>query len=107
MSISGRKKIRPITGPAKTRVVTKIRRDRQTAYTANWDAISAEVKRRSGYKCRCCGNTTGPFETDHIIPVSKGGQTVYWNLQCLCHACHSKRAGHRHLYDKRTLKRKQ
>lgn len=96
---------RPVTGPKKPSVVAKIRRTRQQAYTDNWDAISAEVKRRAGYKCQKCGTKKGPFESDHITPVAKGGITAFWNLWCLCLRCHDKRPGHGHLFKKRTLGR--
>lgn len=105
MSLSGRRPSRPITGPKKPRVVSKIRRTREQAYTSNWDAIAYEVKRRAGFKCQKCG-ASGPLEADHIIPVAKGGLTIMFNLQALCHTCHSKRAGHKHLFKQRTLGRK-
>ena len=107
MSLSGRKKIRNITGPSKPRVVTKIRRSREAAYTSDWDAISRRVKELANWTCRKCGTREGPFESDHIIPVSKGGVTALWNLQCLCWLCHSKRPGHKHLYKQRVLNRSQ
>lgn len=103
MSISGRRPSRPITGPSKPRVVSKIRRDRETAYTSNWDAIAYEVKRRAGFKCQKCGATECPLEADHIIPVARGGVTTFFNLWALCHKCHDKRPGHKHLFKKRTL----
>ena len=28
---------------------------------------------------------------DHIIPISRGGNTHYWNLQMLCIPCHKKK----------------
>lgn len=105
MSISGRRSCRIIAGPKKPKVVSKIRRTKLQAYTADWDAISALVKKRAGYKCQKCGTTEGPFEADHIIPVAKGGLTVLFNLACLCWKCHSKRAGHKHLFKKRIMKR--
>jgi 5-methylcytosine-specific restriction endonuclease McrA len=105
MSISGRRPSRPITGPTKLRTVSKIRRDRETAYTNDWDAISYEVKRRAGFRCQKCGSTKGPLEADHIIPVAKGGPTVFFNLACHCWRCHSKRPGHGHLFKDRILKR--
>lgn len=44
---------------------------------------------RQGYKCAMCGE---PFEFaemhgDHIVPWSKGGQTVLANCQMLCRDC--------------------
>ena len=50
------------------------------------------VKERDHYTCCMCGNsiTKEPnllLEIDHIIPVSKGGETVPSNLQTLCWKC--------------------
>lgn len=48
------------------------------------------IMRRDGYRCCHCGkrDTDGAsLEIDHIIPVSKGGKSVYDNLQTLCHNC--------------------
>lgn len=42
---------------------------------------------RDGYRCRKCGRKTNDLEIDHIIPIAKGGKTVYDNLQTLCHRC--------------------
>lgn len=93
------------SGPPKVSVVAKVRRTKEQAYTANWNEISAAVKRRAGHKCQRCGNSQGPFETDHIIPVARGGLTVMYNLWCLCLLCHSKRPGHKHLFRQRVLRK--
>jgi len=50
------------------------------------------IKRRDNFTCCNCGNSiyNEPnllLEIDHIIPVSKGGQTVAPNLQTLCWKC--------------------
>ena len=37
--------------------------------------------------CAYCGCTSGPFELDHIIPVSRGGGNDQENLTCACRAC--------------------
>jgi 5-methylcytosine-specific restriction endonuclease McrA len=36
--------------------------------------------------CRMCGSQGK--DIDHIVPISKGGQTEMNNLQLLCHPCH-------------------
>lgn len=46
------------------------------------------------HKCPCCGKEF-PFEEmqgDHIVPWSKGGHTVYENLQMLCRECNGEKS---------------
>ena len=50
------------------------------------------IKDRDNHTCCICGNSTHMepnllLEIDHIIPVSKGGQTSEENLQTLCWKC--------------------
>ncbi len=50
------------------------------------------VMRDDGFKCRICGrnpaaNPEVTLHVDHIIPWSKGGETVLENLQTLCSIC--------------------
>lgn len=56
--------------------------------------ISAELKERvlarDGYKCRDCQSKKN-LEIDHIIPVSKGGESIFENLQTLCRSCNRKK----------------
>ena len=54
--------------------------------------LREEIKKRDNYTCRYCGNSVKKepnllLEIDHIIPVTKGGETVIDNLQCLCWRC--------------------
>lgn len=51
-----------------------------------------EIKERDKYKCCFCNNGIDNepnllLEIDHIIPLSKGGETTYDNLQTLCWRC--------------------
>lgn len=50
------------------------------------------VNRRDRFTCRACGRSpaTHPgvvLHVDHIVPWSKGGETVLENLQTLCMEC--------------------
>lgn len=50
------------------------------------------IKRRDGYTCRRCGNSTAReanllLEIDHIVPIARGGLTEESNLQTLCWKC--------------------
>ncbi|MCG6162172.1 homing endonuclease associated repeat-containing protein, partial [Leptospira bandrabouensis] len=50
------------------------------------ERLKVQVLMRDGNKCKLCGITlTGDnIHFDHIIPWSKGGETVLENLQVLC-----------------------
>lgn len=80
----------------KAKVVSKVRRTNTQAYgnRSSWQQICEAVKKRDGYKCRLCP-CRNYLQVDHIIPVSKGGPTVMYNLWTLCADCHSKRPGHK------------
>ena len=49
------------------------------------------IYNRDNYRCRKCGRRAKNLEVDHIIPIAKGGKTVYENLQTLCHRCNVKK----------------
>lgn len=70
---------------------TKRQRSRMTP------ALREYVKRRDHYTCQICGdniykNPDIILEVDHIIPVSKGGETVEYNLQTLCRTCNRRKS---------------
>lgn len=52
-----------------------------------WAALRAEVFRRDNYTCQYCSDRGGRLEADHLIPVSRGGETVLENLATACLAC--------------------
>lgn len=58
------------------------------------------VLERDGYRCQHCGAPHGIpsydpgtryLEMDHVIPLSRGGKTVFENLQALCSSCNGKK----------------
>ena len=58
------------------------------------NTLRDQVLKRDGYRCKVCGKTPDDgvrLEIDHIIPVSKGGQTTMSNLQTLCSSCNYKK----------------
>src|SRR5262249_23579395 len=55
------------------------------------DSLRAAVLVRDGGRCRKCRRSIN-LEMDHIIPVSKGGQTEEANLQTLCRRCNRAKA---------------
>lgn len=53
------------------------------------DSLYYRVLKESGGRCALCGATKKdrPLHVDHIKPRSRGGKTVYENLQALCSKC--------------------
>lgn len=47
------------------------------------------VLRRDGFKCKACGASASAtvLHIDHVLPWSRGGETVIENLQTLCEQC--------------------
>lgn len=50
----------------------------------------AKVKRRDKV-CRYCGNDSGPYEIDHVVPVALGGTNRLGNLVLACKDCNGKK----------------
>jgi 5-methylcytosine-specific restriction endonuclease McrA len=61
------------------------RAERQYAYE-NRMAFMSKLARRYGWVCLCCGWRDN-LTLDHVVPISKGGDTVMSNLQILCYRC--------------------
>jgi Homing endonuclease associated repeat/HNH endonuclease len=62
---------------------------RRTPRNINW-RLRAQILMRDGAICRLCGArpTDGiRLHVDHILPWSKGGETLIENLQILCEKC--------------------
>lgn len=62
---------------------------KKTPRNINW-RLRAMVLMKDGAKCKLCGVTPqdgARLHVDHITPWSKGGETVYENLQILCETC--------------------
>ena len=53
----------------------------------------AMVKKRDNYICQYCGTKPSRLQTtiDHVIPVSKGGQSSYENCVMACYPCNNKK----------------
>lgn len=57
------------------------------------NTIRDAIKKRDGEKCNYCGSTHD-LEIDHILPVSKGGNSNAENLQVLCKQCNILKFNH-------------
>ncbi len=53
-------------------------------------ALRTEVYERDRYRCRTCGGFKD-LSLDHILPESKGGESIEANLQTLCGSCNSRK----------------
>ena len=66
--------------------------------TPEWRRLSPEVKRLANHLCLNCllGQPSVAVRgviTEHLIPVSKGGDESYSNLSCFCKACADEKTG--------------
>jgi hypothetical protein len=50
-------------------------------------AVRSAIIARDGNCCRYCGDQSGPFEFDHVLPWSRGGQDTEANLVRACMTC--------------------
>lgn len=79
---------------SKVRVAPKIKADEVEARVplsrmASGGINMASIMTEQGCRCRACQTDliANGFHLDHIIPVSKGGRNVAWNIQFLCARC--------------------
>jgi len=66
-------------------------------------AIQRKISRRAlfardGWRCAYCGTTNGRLTLDHIVPRSKGGESIWENVVTACAPCNL-RKGDRLLED--------
>jgi len=54
------------------------------------DRVRALVLVRDGGRCRRCGSARN-LEVDHIVPLSRGGDSDDCNLQTLCRRCNRRK----------------
>lgn len=50
-----------------------------------------DLLKDSGGRCMYCGCEDGPFEVDHIVPLSRGGTNDRANLAAACRGCNNKK----------------
>lgn len=62
-----------------------------SANSPQWKQMARQAKINDGYRCVKCGSSE-KLETDHVVPLSKGGENDFSNLQTLCHDCHEKKS---------------
>ena len=87
-----RKSSPSLVQPADSRSVSAEHRARQRALMT--PELRRQIAERDNYTCQKCGRYMPDgfgLEIDHIVPVSKGGETVPWNLQVLCYRCNAEK----------------
>ena len=77
--------------PKKNRKKKETNTEKKTSRKIS-DKLRYQVLKRDNYKCCICGaspakDPTIELHIDHIIPWSKGGESVEENLQTLCSRC--------------------
>ena len=65
---------------------------RLVAYVRVPRAIQRRISRRAlfardGWRCVYCGTSTGRLTLDHVVPRSKGGESVWENVVTACAPC--------------------
>ncbi|EPJ2923400.1 hypothetical protein [Pseudomonas aeruginosa] len=69
-------------------------------YTADWAEVSADVRRRCGFKCDCCGLDLSEhrhlLHVHHVNGVKQDNSSA--NLRPLCADCHRKQPLHEHMF---------
>lgn len=82
-----------LTSTAASPPPTTSRAIRRTPRAVN-NRLRIRVLHRDKYRCCICGSSPAKghavdLEVDHVVPWSKGGETVLENLQTLCETCNS------------------
>jgi 5-methylcytosine-specific restriction endonuclease McrA len=73
--------------PHVIRLVTYVRVPRAVKRKISRRALFA----RDGWKCVYCGNAHGRLTLDHVVPRSKGGDSVWENVVTSCAPCNLKK----------------
>jgi hypothetical protein len=55
---------------------------------------STRTKVLTAQECAYCGDLLGPFEVDHVRPLSRGGTNNRANLACACVSCNTQKSNH-------------
>ena len=55
------------------------------------EKLRSKLLRSAAGVCTACGEKSENLEIDHIVPVSKGGESVEGNLQVLCRSCNRRK----------------
>jgi 5-methylcytosine-specific restriction endonuclease McrA len=73
--------------PHVIRLVTYVRVPRAVQRKISRRALFA----RDGWRCVYCGTTSGRLTLDHVVPRSRGGESVWENVVTSCATCNHKK----------------
>ena len=73
--------------PHVIRLVTYVRVPRAVQRKISRRALFA----RDGWRCVYCGTTSGRLTLDHVVPRSRGGDSVWENVVTSCAPCNHKK----------------
>ena len=76
------------TRPHVIRLVTYVRVPRSVKRRISRRALFA----RDGWRCVYCGDSAGRLTLDHVVPRSRGGDSVWENVVTACAACNLRKA---------------
>lgn len=71
----------------KRQKVTRRARERGAGGTYTWSEVARLYLRFGG--CAYCGQRTGDYEPDHVVPLAKGGSNSITNIVPACRSCNS------------------
>lgn len=79
-------------GEKKSHTASRPASKKQASSRVVSDKLRYKVLKRDNFKCCACGASPAKdpsveLHIDHIVPWSKGGETVLENLQTLCSRC--------------------
>jgi 5-methylcytosine-specific restriction endonuclease McrA len=56
-------------------------------------ALSKMAAKERGFRCSYCGDEDGPFDHDHLFPISQGGTDEPNNIVMACYRCNRSKGG--------------
>lgn len=77
----------------KVPAIMKLIRLIRTLYKTRVPFSKKNVLTRDGFKCAYCGTDKERLTIDHIVPKSRGGETIFENCVASCLPCNNKKGG--------------
>lgn len=85
---SGGFRLACMSEPSVTRIAPVVTRKRYVRLIPeDWASLRIVVFERDNFTCQYCGETSGPLECDHRVPLSRNGTSELENLVTACRRC--------------------